>query len=219
MAFRAVMIMLCLFVSFFSRAQAPDSTSFRAHVLGISTNLAFDATYVPNYGFTSVPNLSIEFYPNRGHYTFGADFDCPMWKHPEQHKYLQANNLTLWARRYFKPEPGRYNGAYLLASANAVRYGIGWNFKGWQGEGLGASLGAGYKFSLGKRLFLDLGGSLGFFYSGYDPYVWGNDATERYYYDYAGKPSDFIPRNKRLSWFGPTRLYISLGVDLFTRKK
>ena len=188
-------------------------------VIGISTNIPYDITYIPGYGVTSIPSLSLEYYPKRGHWTVGADAEFPMWRHPAQHRYMQVNNLTLWVRRYFKAVENRFKGAYLFLNANAARYGIGWNEKGWEGEGLGAGLGAGYKFLLGKRLFLDLGGAVGFFYSGYDPFVWGNDATGRYYYDYAGDPSQFVKRNKRLFWFGPTRIYISLGIDLFNRKR
>lgn len=188
-------------------------------VLGISTNLPYDITYIPNYGVTSIPSFSLEYYPKRGHYTLGADLEIPMWRQPSQHRYMQIQNLTLWVRRYFKTDRERFKGAYLLANVNAARYGIGWDAKGWEGEGLGAGLGAGYKFTLGKRLFLDLGGSVGFFYSGYDPFVWGNDATGRYYYDYAGDPTQFTRRRKRLFWAGPTRVYISLGIDLFNRKK
>ena len=188
-------------------------------VLGVSTNLPYDITYVPKYGVTSIPSFSVEYYPQKGHYTIGADVEWPMWQHWDTHRFMQVNNLTVWTRRYFKPVDGRFRGAYLLASANAARYGIGWEAQGWEGEGLGASLGGGYKIKLGRRMFLDLGGALGIFYSGYDPYVWGNDATGRYYYDYAGDPEQFKLRNKRLFWFGPTRVYISIGVDLFNRKK
>lgn len=188
-------------------------------VFGVSTNIPYDITYIPNYGVTSIPSFSLEYYPRRGRFTFGADLEIPMWKQPSQHRYMQIQNLTLWVRRYFKFAQERFKGAYLLANVNAARYGIGWDAKGWEGEGLGAGLGAGYKFTLGKRLFLDLGGSVGFFYSGYDPYVWGNDATGRYYYDYAGDPTQFTRRRKRLFWAGPTRVYISLGIDLFNRKK
>ena len=196
--------------------QAPSSC--RA-VFGVSTNIPYDITYVPNYGLTSIPSFSLEYYPRRGKYTVGADLEIPMWKHPApEHRYLQIQNLTLWVRRYFKPVQDRFKGAYLLASANAARYGIGWDSKGWEGEGLGASLGAGYKLFLGKRLFLDMGGAIGFFYSAYDPFVWGNDATGRYYYDYAGDPNQFTRRRKRLFWAGPTRVFISLGFDLFKRK-
>jgi hypothetical protein len=188
-------------------------------VFGLSTNLPYDITYIPNYGVTSVPSFSLEFYPARGHWTVGADVEWPMWKHYEDHRFLQVNNITLWTRRYFKPVDGRFKGAYLFANANVARYGIGWNAKGWEGEGIGASLGAGYKVLLGKRLFLDFGAAVGAFYSAYDPYVYGFDLTQRYYYDYDGDVDKFTARRKRLMWVGPTRLYISLGVDLFNRRR
>lgn len=189
-------------------------------VLGVSTNLPYDITYIPHYGLTSIPSFSLEFYPKKGKFTFGADVEWPMWKHPQEHRYLQINNLTLWSRYYFKPRQQRFRGAYLLANVNAARYGIGWDAKGWEGEGLGVSLGAGWKWIPGGgRFFVDMGVAVGYFYSGYDPYVWGNDATGWYYYDYIGDPEQFVKRNSRLSWIGPTRVYISIGVDLFNRKK
>ncbi len=188
-------------------------------VLGVSTNLLYDLTYIPHYGLTSIPSFSLEFYPRRGHWTVGADVEWPMWQHYENHRFLQVNNITLWTRRYFKPTDGRFSGAYLLLNANVARYGIGWEAKGWEGEGIGASLGAGYKFKLGKRMFLDMGVAVGAFYSAYDPYVYGFDTTGRYYYDYNGDVDKFVARSKRLMWMGPTRAYISLGVDLFNRKR
>ena len=138
-------------------------------VLGISTNIPYDITYVPGYGVTSIPSVSLEFYPRRGHFTLGADVEWPMWQHPEEHRYLQVNNITLWTRFYFKPRENRFRGAYLLLNANAARYGLGWDAKGWEGEGLGASLGVGYKFKLGQRMFLDMGLAAGAFYTKYDP--------------------------------------------------
>ena len=188
-------------------------------VLGVSTNLPYDITYVPHYGVTSIPSFSLELYPRKGKFTFGTDVEWPMWKHPETHRYLQVNNLTLWTRYYFKPRENRFRGWYLLANVNAARYGIGWQSHGWEGEGLGASLGVGLKFIIGRRFFVDLGVAAGYFYSGYDPYVFGGDATGRYYYDYFGNPDNFVKRNQRLSWIGPTRAYLSIGVDLFNRKK
>ncbi len=201
------------------QAVLPETEKPRRPLLGISTNLPYDIIYIPGYGLTSVPSFSIEYYPASGKFTFGADVEWPMWRHPQEHRYFQINNLTLWGRYYFKPEVERVKGLYLLANINAVQYGIGFNAnQGWEGEGLGASLGVGYKLYLGKHVFLDAGAAFGYFYSWYDPYVWGNDATGRYYYDYYGNPEEFVPRNKRLQWFGPTRVYISLGIDLFNRK-
>ena len=101
-----------------------------------------------------------------------------------------------------------------------ARFGLGWNARGWQGEGIGGGLGIGYKWLLGRsRLFIDCGAALGVFYAQYDPYIYGNDATHRYYYDYSGDPAQFVKRNHRFFWAGPTRIYISLGIDLFNRKR
>jgi len=186
-------------------------------VLAISTNIPYDITYIPNYGLTSIPSFSVEYYPsNYGHWTFGADLEIPMWQHWDTHKFMQIQNLTLNTRYYFKG--GNYHGLYLLANVNAARYGIGWDAKGWEGEGLGISVGAGYKLTIYKRLFLDAGIAVGYFYSRYDPYEYGFDSTQRYYYDYVGVPEDFVPRNHALNWFGPTRVWISIGFELFGRK-
>ena len=190
-------------------------------VLGVSTNLIYDITYVPGYGITSIPSLSLEYYPARSrHFTYGMDVEWPMWKHWDTQRFLQINNIGLWARRYFPAREDRFRGLYLQAGANAARFGLGWDERGWQGEGLGASLGLGHKWLFGKsRLYLDCGVALGAFLAQYDPYVYGNDATHRYYYDYSGDPALFRKRNQRFFWAGPTRIYISLGIDLFNRKR
>ncbi|MBP5374526.1 MAG: DUF3575 domain-containing protein [Bacteroidales bacterium] len=192
----------------------------RRPILGISTNLPYDITYIPQYGLTSVPSLSVEYYPVNGKYSFGGDVEFSHWLHPEEHRYNQIRNLTLWGRRYFKRNEDRFKGLYLLANINAAQYGLGFNAgKGWEGEGLGVSVGGGWKFYMGKYFFLDMGAALGLFYSWYDPYVWGNDSTGRYYYDYSGDPNDFVKRSKRLVWFGPTRLYIAIGLDIYGKRK
>jgi len=195
----------------------PESKLWKP-VIGLSTNLVYDAAFLPGYGFTSIPSFSLEYYPDRGRYTFGADLDLSHWSHPGEHRYNQIHNLTLWGRRYFKPSEVRFDGLYLLGSVNAAEYGLGWDERGWEGEGLGLSAGIGHKWTFG-RAFIDLGLSAGLFFSRYDPYVWGNDATLRYYYDYSGDPADFTRRRMLLSWFGPTRVYLSIGIDLFNRKK
>ena len=64
-----------------------------------------------------------------------------------------------------------------------------------------------------------MGLALGVFYSRFDSYTWGNDATKWYYYDYVGDPEAFKPRSKRWLWLGPTRLQVSIGVDLFNRNR
>ncbi len=202
-------------------------------VIGLSTNLLYDITYIPNLGVTSIPSLGIEFYPAKGHWTFGADVDWSHWRNYSEHRYNQIHNITLSTRRYFKPSDTYtakrrdvnnptvtgFAGLYLAGNLNAAQYGLGWNAHGWEGEGLGASLGIGYKWFFNHRIYLDLGVAAGFFYSRYDPYVWGDDSTGWYYYDYNGDPADFTRRRMALNWFGPTRAYISLGINLFERNR
>ena len=202
----------------------PDSPKIKLDkrpILGIGTNLIYDATYIPNYGFTSVPSFNVEYYPaGPTHYSFGGNVEWPMWRHRDTHKYMQLQNIGLWARRYFKPQEGHFEGLYMSAGANAYRYGIGWDAKGWEGEGLGASVGIGYKKMIGRsRWWFDTGIDLGGLVSKYDPYVYGFDATGRYYYDYGGKPEDFQERQHLMLWFGPTRAYFSIGLDIFAPKK
>lgn len=196
----------------------PDRRPF----MGISTNLLYDATYVPGYGFTSIPSGSLEFYPAAWkHFSVGANVEWPMWRHPDTHRYLQIQNIGVWTRRYFKERDPHAHGLYLSAGANLFRYGIGFNAeKGWEGEGLGGSVGVGYKRMIGRsRWWWDAGIDLGVYWSRYDPYVYGNDATNWYYYDYDGDPAAFQERRKRFVWVGPTRVYFSIGYDLTVKRK
>ena len=203
-----------------SLPEVPESIAERkgTPIIGISTNLIFDATWIPNYGFTSVPSFSLEYYPARGHWTFGADVDWSHWLHYDTHRFNQIHNITLHARRYFRTGEEGFSGLYLAGALNAAEYGLGWDAHGWEGELLGVNAGIGHKWNWGA-FFLDAGLDLGFFYSRFDPYVWGNDATGWYYYDYAGDPAEFTTRNKGFTYFGPSRAYISIGFDLFKRKK
>ena len=188
-------------------------------ILGISTNLLYDLTYIPGYGLTSIPDVTVEYYPKWGNWSAGFDVDWPMWQHPADHRYMQINNISVFTRYYFKPDIYRFNKGYVFGNINGARYGIGWNEKGWVGEGIGISAGAGYKKTFG-RFFIDFGLAIGFFYSRYDPYVWGNDSTGWYYYDYTGDPLKFETRRMALQWFGlPTRVYISIGYDKYNRHR
>ena len=195
---------------------APD------RVLAVTTNIPCDVTYVPGYGITSIPSLGLEYYPSgHGRFSFGLDLECPMWAKPADHRYFQINNLTASSRWYFlKNYKGDYQGLFLYAGAGAGRFSLGWDARGWQGEGFDVGAGLGWKFRLGKksRFFMDMGLALGWLHAWYDPFVWGNDATRRYYYDFSGAPEDFKRRNKGLDWYGPTRVWVSLGIELFKRK-
>ncbi len=214
--------LLILLPVFFDPGYEKESrdTTEQSVVLSVSTNIPYDITYIPGYGLTSIPSFSLEYSPKQGHFTFGADVEWPMWQHWDRHDFFQINNITLWTRRYFRESELSYKGLYLFGSLNVARYGIGWNDRGWQGEGLGGTLGVGFKQYLGdSRFYFDFGFGAGVFWSRYDPYVYGNDGTGWYYYDYVGKPEDFRERAHTLTWFGPTRVHISIGFDIARRKK
>lgn len=214
------LLVLLLATSIFTRAQ--NNNDVRNYRFGLSTNLPYDITYVPEYGLTSIPSVSLEIYPERGHWTFGVDGEFPFWRHPDTHRYLQIFQVTASTRRYFQePKPdNRYRSWYLLGSVNAARYGLGFSAdKGYEGEGLGLSVGIGRKCIFGRHMFIDFGVALGVFYSGYDRYVWGDDASGHYYYDYTGDPDAFRRRNQRLLWWGPTRIYLNIGFDFWNRNR
>lgn len=219
----------------------------RRELLSVKTNLLFDVAYMPfGYNdFCPIPNVAIEYYPLHGHFTYGAMFDCPWWKgNITNHKYFQVRNYTVETRYYFRSgdvdkrgvgNGAAFKGIYLSAYANAALYAIGWSDKkdanvtgildghGWMGEGAGAGLGVGYVMPLGKNEHwrLELSALFGFFWTKYDPYVYGcpveNVKDGLYYYDFKGDADLFRKREYRLTWVGPTRVGITISYDLLYR--
>ncbi len=200
----------------------------RREVLSVKTNLLFDAA--------ATPNVAIEYYPLRGHFTFGASLDCPWWQNYGEQRYWQIRNYQLEARYYLKSgdmlQHGYGNGPafrgwYLQAYAHAGLYSICFDANsGYEGEGVGAGLGAGYVLPLGKksRWRMEFGLQVGFFRTWYDPYQWlcpvdPTEGGDLYYYKWTGKPEDFKERQHRFTWLGPTRIGITLTYDLLYRKR
>ena len=185
-------------------AVVPDR--LRRELLSVKSNLAFYGAYIPDYGWAPIPNVSLEYYPRHGHFTWQADFDCPWWAgNTTNHKYFQVRNYTLESRFYIRNSnrsylPGdsisngqaAFKGFFLSAYAHACLYGIGWSDRkgfdgpgsigghGWQGEGLGAGLGLGYVLPLGRleHWRLEFSAQFGFFRSQYDPYIYGCPVEE-----------------------------------------
>lgn len=227
----------------------------RRELLSVKTNLLFYGAYIPGYDrWCPIPNIAIEYYPLRGHFTYGASFDCPWWGDYQAHKYFQVRNYQLETRYYFRVN-GAYGankahrankahgankthrankpngtpafcGFYLQAYAHAGLFGICFDEnRGWEGEGFGAGLGAGYVLPLSRnghwRLEFQL--QAGFFRCQYDPYQYENPVNpayrdHQYYYQWTHKPEDFKKRQYRWNWIGPTRIGITLSYDLLYRR-
>lgn len=213
------------------RAQVTDNGSneplpvTNRQLLAIRSNLIYKLIYIPQFGMASGINLQLEYFPKQGRYTYNAGFTFFNHRCWSDYKFFQIRDLRLEARRYFKGE-GNFTGTYLAAYAQYMKYGIGFSrTKGWEGEGGGAGLSAGYIWPLNRRgnLRMEVSGSLGFFYTRYDPYVYGNPLTGvrdgLYYYDYQGEPSEFKERNHHTTWIGPTNLGVHLTYDIIYRKQ
>ena len=208
----------------------------RRELLSVKTNLLFYGVYMPGYNrWCPIPNVAVEYYPLRGHFTYGASFDCPWWQDYWGHKYFQVRNYQIESRYYFRrgdielrPEGqgAAFKGFYLQAYGNLALYGICFDERrGWVGEGLGGGLGVGYVMPLSKKGHWRLEFQLqaGVFYTGYDPYQYENPVNPNYidhlyYYDWTGKPSLFKERQYRFTWVGPTRIGVTLSYDLLYRK-
>lgn len=208
----------------------------RRELLSVKTNLLFYGVYMPGYNrWCPIPNVAVEYYPLRGHFTFGASFDCPWWQNYWAHKYFQIRNYQLEARYYFRkgdielrPEGkgAAFKGFYLQAYGHMGLFGICFDEnRGWVGEGGGGGIGAGYVMPLSKkghwRLEFQL--QVGVFHCKYDPYQFENPVDpdfrdHLYYYKWTGKPSLFKERQYRFTWVGPTRVGITLSYDLLYRK-
>ena len=209
----------------------------RRELLSIKSNILLDFAYMPGYDrFCPIPNVAIEYYPLHGHFTYGASFDGPWWQHYDAHKYFQLRNYQLFTRYYLrsgdiaKCKPGEgaaFKGLFFNMYAHAFLYNICFGEKrGWEGEGWGTGLGIGYTLPLGKSEHwrLDFGIQAGFFNTRYDPYQWlcpidpDND-QQLYYYKWYGDAKNFKKRQHSYSWFGPTRIDITLSYDLIYRKR
>lgn len=210
------------------RSSAPVRKSEKADVadgfplIAVKTNLLFDfAVSYPGYGWAPVPNVALEYYPLRGHWTYGASLDFPWWSKLD-HKYFQIRNYQFEARRYFRP----YDGWFFSAYAHAGLFAIGLSdHVGGQGEGAGTGLGVGYVLPLSRdgHWKLEFAVQAGYSYAWYDRYIYGDPVTGEidgmYYYDWIGPAEDFVRRLYRRTWFGPTRAGINLSYDIFRRRK
>jgi len=210
-------------------------TEPRREVMSVKTNLLFYGVYMPNYNrWCPIPNVAIEYYPLRGHFTFGASLDMPWWQDYKAHKFFQIRNWQIETRYYLRSGSIRNNplgrgaafrGFYLQAYANAGVFGICFDAdRGWVGEGVGAGVGLGYVLPLSHKGHWRLEFSLqaGWFTCKYDPYQYENAIDpdyhdDLYYYKWTLEPDLFKKRQYRFNWIGPTRVGITLSYDLFYR--
>ena len=184
----------------------------RDPVLSIRTNLLYD--------LGTALNVGVEYYPTDSRWTLAANYTFPWWRHDKSHHYFQMLDGSVEARRYFSKNVN-HTGCYLSAYGHANLYDFSFNAEdAWQGEGWGAGLGLGYVWQpwTNKRWKLEASVRFGYYQTLYDPYHASDPFNGKYYYDWEGMPEDFIPRNYRLRWMGPTGAGITLSYDLIYKR-
>ena len=209
----------------------------RREMLSVKTNLLFYGVYMPS-GYNRwcpIPNIAIEYYPLKGHFTYGASIDFPWWQDYHAYKYFQIRNYQLETRYYLRsgnidrrPEGkgAAFRGLYLQAYGNLGLFGICFDAKrGWVGEGIGGGIGIGYVLPLTRKGHWRLEFQLqaGIFHCKYDPYQYENTVNpdyhdDLYYYKWSDDPDLFKKRQYRFTWIGPTRVGVTLSYDLLYRK-
>ncbi len=208
----------------------------RRELLSVKTNLLYDLAYVPGYDrFCPIPNVAVEYYPLHGHFTYGASLDFPWWQHYNEHKFFQIRNYQLEARYYLKDggvehtgygRGAAFKGWYAQAYAQAGLFGICFDKKrGWEGEGVGGGVGFGYVLPLTRtgHWRLEFGAQLGVFYTKYDPYqyesvLYPDRHDNLYYYKWNKFGNLFKRRQHQFTWFGPTRVGVTITYDLLYRR-
>lgn len=185
----------------------------RPFYMGLKTNMLYDAL--------ALPSLGAEFYVGKN-WSVGANWFYGWWDVNRRHRYWRAYGGDINVRRWFgkaaeeKPLTGHHLGVY----AGVVTYDFEFGGKGYMG-GLPrktlwdrcnymAGVEYGYSLPVGRRLNIDFTIGVG--------YLGGK------YLEYKPKGKRYIWQStKRLNWFGPTKLEVSLvwliGCDNFKRSK
>ena len=192
--------------------EAQSESTPREPMMSVRTNMLYD--------LGSALNVGIEYYLRDSRWSILADYTFPWWSHDASHRYLQMLNGSLEARRYFKND-NTHTGHYLSAYGHANLYDFSFDAeRAWQGEGWGLGLGYGYVWQPWKneRWKLEAFVRFGYYHSLYDPYHASDPYIGKYYYDWDGPIENFIRRNHRLRWLGPTGAGVTISYDLFKRK-
>ena len=212
-----------------------DYRTPRREFLSVKTNLLFYGVYVP-FGYNRycpIPNVAIEYYPMHGHFTLGASLDFPWWVDYSKHKFFEVRNLQIEGRYYFrsgdisKNPPGKgaaFKGFYVQAYGHVGIFEIGLHVdRGYKGEGFGGGLGAGYVMPISKKGHwrLEFAAQFGYLYVKHDPFQYEYRGIELhdnlYYYDWVRPANEFKKRQYRYTYFGPTRVGVTLTYDLLYR--
>ena len=187
-------------------------------LLGLKTNLLIDAIPYSSFGISFMPNIQAELYLNWCGLSVEFAYMFPWFKNDIKHKYFQIINGTIGVRKYFKED---YTGWYVGAYGNSGYYDLCMNADdGWQGEhwGFGVTAGKVFRLKHFKSIKIEPYVRIGYLHTDYDDYHAGRPYNNKYYYDWTGRPQDFIRRSHHRNWFGPTMIGINVTLDLYIKR-
>lgn len=177
-----------------------ESYGYRT-ILALKTNLLYDLVTALNF------ELEV---PLGDRFSLAVEDVFPWWNWgPNGRKYcFQMWEIGVEPRWWFakNPERDRLSGHFLGLYAMSAKYDFQWDTKlCWQGEYWSTGLTYGYSMPLGEVCNLELSASLGFLRSDWRHYQ-PDESYEHLYRD------PF--RTGVFSWFGPTKLKVSLVVPI-----
>lgn len=161
----------------------------RRYILGIGTNLVYDALLIPN--------LSVEV-PFAAHWSAGAGWMYG-WKERDARRPIYAYggelHVRYWLRQHDRPLSGHHFGVY----GQMLRYNIHHSGRGYLSDrwSCGAGIDYGCSLPLGRRLRLDMALGAGYITGVCREYVRQDEC-------------DVWQATKRRNWFGPTKAEISV---------
>lgn len=167
----------------------PVRNTGRRYLLGVGTNLVYDALLIPN--------ISVEV-PLSAHWSAGAGW---MYGWTERHAKLPVHayggelHVRYWLRQHERPLAGHHFGVY----SRMLRYNIRHSGRGYLSDrwSYGAGIEYGYSLPLGRRFRLDMAVGAGYLTGVCREYVRQDEC-------------DVWQATKRRHWFGPTKAEISI---------
>lgn len=177
-----------------------DCPECKPFYMGVKTNLIHD--------ILALPNIGVEFYAGRN-ISLGASWLYGWWSRDKRHRYWRAYGGEIYGRWWFgeaarnKPLAGHHIGIY----AQMFTYDFEWGKRGqmggkpggnlWDKANYGAGMEYGYSLPVSRRINLDFSAGIG--------YVGG------FYHEYLPVDGCYVWQStKRRSFFGPTKLEVSL---------
>lgn len=154
----------------------------------LKTNMLFYAALMPNIEFEWMIN---------DRWSTALEWNIAWWGHYSDLKSYRVSEIDAEVRRWIKPRD-RWHGFYVGLFAGGGWYDLANGGNGYYGEGLITGLSAGYMWPIGRHLSLEAAVGAGYMYSRYKEYM----------------PLDghhIYLRTKRLNYFGPLKLKLSIA--------